>query len=1327
MRGIIIGSILKHVRWSWIPAFAGMTLFFLFSSAVPANALSLSPALVEVNAEPGETLIQKMRLFNETNQTITVYPGLENFQPQKDSSQPKFLGDSDPFGAARWIEMSVKQVTLKSGEAKDILLRIKVSALAEPGGHYAALFWSNQPGKNLGIGSASRVASLFLFKVKGTIKEDARIVSFAKKENDWPLEFSLRLENLGSMHFVPHGSIEIVNWRDKKIDEIIINSLGQSILPQSQRQFDASLAADKLSSGLYSARVKLFYGESSQELNSKINFWIMPSALGSKLLGLIVIIILIWIGVKIAKRKSRVFILFILFSLLLASQVLAISSSTSGTTTVSGTYTKSGGGCTGCGGGGTGDTGDTGGDTTAPSAVTNLLVDAMTDTTATLTWTAPGDDNNSGTASQYDIRYSLATITADNWADATSISNEPTVQVSGSSQSVIISNLTPNILYYFAIKTADEKPNWSNLSNVASASTLPASQQPADTTPPEITQIIVRPGIFYATISWITNESADSQVFYGLINQLGSSKTSADFVTDHAITLSGLIPNTTYYFKIISSDATGNQSIGLYNGAEIGTFKTEADTTAPANVSNFKATGGDKKNYLIWHNPSDSDFQGVLLVRNSSNYPTNTEDGDGVFLIKGIKNTDISYTDSKNLVNGQTYYYTAFAMDLYENTASGAMAQATPVVGSQPPASGGVPQCSDSADNDGDGYKDYPSDLGCFDPSDNDETESSGESAPVGPGGEPFTSGSGGAGASIIELQLSDFVFSVAKGKIIVPNNFNISALAGSGLQVSLSQIKSSKMIDSIIVNVAGGSYLFSLQNGQWQTEISAPASAGIYQAVFLVNFSDQTKNIVSWQMESKTYGQIYEKVNGQKKALSVVTILLWQNGALWPANDFWQSNPQVTGADGLFGFLVPAGNYLLQIEKDGYSTEKINLMSDDVIIHPSVELLFVPPLLKDVIDLSAPVSENLQNIAKNLGEKAQFIGKKIGKEVGQSAQKALGEAEKIITNPENQKIAEQVAAPVAAGAAAAAATASVGWVSLLNYLRFLFTQPALLFKRRKRKNWGVIYNSLTKLPLGLMTVRLIDVVSGRIVQSRVTDGEGRYAFFPAVGSYKLEISTDQFDFPSQFFGGLHEDGQFVDLYHGEIIEVKEKGATITANIPLDPVGAERPVGHLIWQLAWRHVQNILSIVSILVAVGFAVWVPGIITGGLLAVQIAFYALFRHLAIPPKLKNWGIIYDEYTRSPLTQAIARIFDKQYNKLLETQITDKSGRYAFLVGRNEYYVTYEKGGYEKKQSMSIDLKNSSEPVASVGVDTGLKPTGLELESSGDKNDITRENNL
>jgi hypothetical protein len=90
----------------------------------------------------------------------------------------------------------------------------------------------------------------------------------------------------------------------------------------------------------------------------------------------------------------------------------------------------------------------------------------------TLTWTAPGDDSVTGTAAQYDIRYSTAPITVANYATATQVTGEPAPKIAGSAETFTVTGLTPSTLYYFAIKTADEVPNWSGLSNVASISTL---------------------------------------------------------------------------------------------------------------------------------------------------------------------------------------------------------------------------------------------------------------------------------------------------------------------------------------------------------------------------------------------------------------------------------------------------------------------------------------------------------------------------------------------------------------------------------------------------------------------------------------------------------------------------------------------------------------------------------------------------------------------------------------------------------------------------------------------------------------------------------------
>lgn len=102
----------------------------------------------------------------------------------------------------------------------------------------------------------------------------------------------------------------------------------------------------------------------------------------------------------------------------------------------------------------------------------------------TLTWTAKGDDGNIGTASIYDIRYSLAadSITLVAWAavppvTVIKIANPPIPLIAGSTQTFVITGLVEGNTYLFAIKSADEVGNWSVISNILRVSIL-------DITPP---------------------------------------------------------------------------------------------------------------------------------------------------------------------------------------------------------------------------------------------------------------------------------------------------------------------------------------------------------------------------------------------------------------------------------------------------------------------------------------------------------------------------------------------------------------------------------------------------------------------------------------------------------------------------------------------------------------------------------------------------------------------------------------------------------------------------------------------------------------------------
>ena len=119
-------------------------------------------------------------------------------------------------------------------------------------------------------------------------------------------------------------------------------------------------------------------------------------------------------------------------------------------------------------------------DAAAPAAITDLAASDPTSNSITLSWTAPGDDGNAGTASEYDIRYSTASITGANWSSVTQITDEPDPQVAGSSQSMTVSGLVPSTTYYFAMKTADEVPNISDLSNVP----LGTTQEESTNEPP---------------------------------------------------------------------------------------------------------------------------------------------------------------------------------------------------------------------------------------------------------------------------------------------------------------------------------------------------------------------------------------------------------------------------------------------------------------------------------------------------------------------------------------------------------------------------------------------------------------------------------------------------------------------------------------------------------------------------------------------------------------------------------------------------------------------------------------------------------------------------
>jgi hypothetical protein len=114
-----------------------------------------------------------------------------------------------------------------------------------------------------------------------------------------------------------------------------------------------------------------------------------------------------------------------------------------------------------------------------PAAVQDLTVFKPTSSSIDLSWTSTGDDQNSGTATSLDVRYSTSPIDEGNFDSAAEVANEPLPAVAGTRQQMTVSGLAPSTNYFFAMKVEDETSTPSAISNVVSVAT-----DAPDTTPP---------------------------------------------------------------------------------------------------------------------------------------------------------------------------------------------------------------------------------------------------------------------------------------------------------------------------------------------------------------------------------------------------------------------------------------------------------------------------------------------------------------------------------------------------------------------------------------------------------------------------------------------------------------------------------------------------------------------------------------------------------------------------------------------------------------------------------------------------------------------------
>jgi hypothetical protein len=310
----------------------------VYAAPAPASAptsgqgLEISPPVIELSADPGQTVTSSIRIRNVTRGELIAKGTADDFGAgASEDGQPKLLLDetgSTRYSLKFWIQ-GVPDLSLAPSEIKIATVKIIVPKNAEPGGHFGVVrFTAAPPGlQGTGVALSASIGALILLKVSGNITEKASLSEFSTSQittpkgkppvttktsffEHGPINFLVRIKNEGSVHEKVVGSITVKDWLGKQVGTVKVNELGGNILPDSIRRFEQSFAQKQLF-GHYTATLAMSYS-GNKVVGGTVSFWVIPwKLILLVVIGLILLFFILRTGLRrynasvIARARRR--------------------------------------------------------------------------------------------------------------------------------------------------------------------------------------------------------------------------------------------------------------------------------------------------------------------------------------------------------------------------------------------------------------------------------------------------------------------------------------------------------------------------------------------------------------------------------------------------------------------------------------------------------------------------------------------------------------------------------------------------------------------------------------------------------------------------------------------------------------------------------------------------------------------------------------------------------------------------------------------------------------------------------------------------------------
>lgn len=296
---LIVVLVLLMLAFSVLPAVGQ-------EEGVKQEKVSVSPALFELNAKPGDILENSMKVINTGNAIQDFEMEIRPFVGNE-LGQAKIVADDDSiYFLKSWVKMEPTQFTLAPLQTQVVKFTINVPLNAEPGGQYGTILASlvnESEVSGTGAVVRSKVGTLILVAVAGDINYSAYIGEFSTNKKRFersPITFKTNIHNNSTVHIKPKGFITLTNVFGRKTGQIDFDQ--KNIFPNSDRVATQSYDLP-LPVGRYIASLNLIYGEGAGQLNAQLIFYVFPIWLIILLIVLLILFILFIIYRRRQKRK----------------------------------------------------------------------------------------------------------------------------------------------------------------------------------------------------------------------------------------------------------------------------------------------------------------------------------------------------------------------------------------------------------------------------------------------------------------------------------------------------------------------------------------------------------------------------------------------------------------------------------------------------------------------------------------------------------------------------------------------------------------------------------------------------------------------------------------------------------------------------------------------------------------------------------------------------------------------------------------------------------------------------------------------------------------